>query len=215
MFSTTANLAARSAAAIVPGVVGRLPVSDNRIFLTFDDGPSRHTGKLLDLLSEAGASATFFLQGNQVDRHPSAVGRIIEAGHGLGNHSFSHLDAWRNAWAKVEDDLDRGSESIAALAGAAPLWMRPPYGRFRPATLRWCSENNQRLALWDIMAPDFLPGVEPEGAAARVLREVRSGSILVLHDGDVHQPKALKIAELVISGLIQSGWSIDRLPASI
>lgn len=212
MISTTATWAARSAAAIVPGVVCRLPVSENRVFLTFDDGPSHLTGDLLTLLAETGSSATFFLQGNQIDRQSSAAERIIEAGHGLGNHSFSHLDAWRNAWPKVEDDLDRGSESITALTGVAPVWMRPPFGRFRPATLRWCRQYNQRLALWDVMAPDFLPGVEPERAAAYVLREVRAGSILVLHDGDVHQPKALKIAELVISGLIQSGWSIDRLP---
>ena len=208
----TAIWAARLAAAMVPGVVGRLPVQTRTVFLTFDDGPSAHTAQLLNLLAGARAYATFFLQGNQVERYPEAGRQITDAGCGIGNHSFRHLDAWRNSWAKIEDDLGRGTQAIVTLTGAAPRWMRPPFGRFRRHTLSWCRENDQRLALWDVMAPDFLPDVQAKEAAARVLRSVRPGSIVVLHDGDVHQPHALEVADRVVSGLSESGWSIDRLP---
>lgn len=204
--------AARSAAATVPGVIGRLPTKTRTVFLTFDDGPSNSTSEVLDLLQDAQSSATFFLLGNQLERYPAAASLITDAGHGIGNHSFRHLDAWTHRWADVETDLNRGSRLIREMTGATPQWMRPPYGRFRRNTLLWCRENGQRLALWDVMGADFLRGVPIGKAAAQVVRNVRPGSIVVLHDGDRHQPHALDVTREVLSRLVESGWSFERLP---
>lgn len=203
---------ARLATRLLPDVAGRLPASSKTIYLTFDDGPSPCTAELLDLLHPTNAGATFFLRGDRVELRPSLAERILAAGHGIGNHSYRHLDAWRNRWSLIRDDLERADRTIAAATGTVPLWVRPPFGRLRRQTRIWCRSGGHLLALWDVMAGDFYKDAAENDVVDGVVSQVRPGSILVLHDGDEQQPRALRITERLLRTLGESGWMFEKLP---
>lgn len=214
MTTTTATWAGRAAASIFPDVVGRLPASSNTIYLTFDDGPSHRTTDVLDLLQQLDAAATFFLRGDRIEHHTAEAQRILEDGHGVGNHAYRHVDAWRSPWSKVRVDLEQGDRAILSLTGCEPQWVRPPFGHLRQATRAWCRARRQRLALWDVMAGDFRSDADQEAVAKQAAALVRSGSIVVLHDGDEQQPNALGITERLLTSLREVGWTFERLPDS-
>lgn len=211
MVSWSSTLTARAAALMIPRIVSRIPAGSRTVYLTFDDGPSHHTSDLLRVLDKHQAKATFFLLGSRVERYRSAAMDLLSRGHGVGNHSFDHLDAWRTKWAHVESDLRRGSDAVSALTGVEPAWLRPPYGRFRWSTLALCRRSNQRLALWDFMAPDYVPDPQPEQIANAVTRLVRPGSIIVLHDG---LPTSVAVTERVLEALANDGFGFEALPNS-
>jgi chitooligosaccharide deacetylase len=150
--------------------------------LTFDDGPSRWTPAVLDLLAEHEARATFFVVGRYAEERPELVARMAQEGHEVGNHTFDHVDAAYTEDAELGDQIARTSEAILA-AGAQPHLMRPPYGR-EP-------ERVAELAHAQGLAPTVLWSVEgrdweerpPGEIAADVLRGSAPGAIVLLHDG--------------------------------
>ena len=214
MTTTTTTWAGRAAASIFHDVIGRLPAASDTIYLTFDDGPSHHTTDVLDLLLQLDAAATFFLRGDRLEQHPAEVQRILSDRHGVGNHAFRHVDAWRSRWAEVRADLEQGDRAIASITGSEPEWVRPPFGHLRQATRAWCRARRRRLALWDVMACDFRSDADQGAVAKQTAALVRSGSILVLHDGDEQQPNALGITERLLRSLRDAGWRLERLPDS-
>jgi peptidoglycan/xylan/chitin deacetylase (PgdA/CDA1 family) len=157
--------------------------SASHIYLTFDDGPDPEwTPRILDLLGEAHAQATFFVIGEQARRAASLVRRIVEEGHALGNHTLSHRHPWtmtsRAARAQVRD----GAAAISEAAGAMPSLFRPPHGRRRPCMTDEARRLGERVVMWDVSAIDW----GPMGAAARILERlgaVRGGQIILMHDG--------------------------------
>ena len=104
----------------------------NRVYLTFDDGPDPEwTPRVLDALEKQGVTATFFAIGQQAQRLPDLMRRVHEAGHAVGNHTFSHRHPWfmsqRTARAQVRD----GATAISDVLGVEPRFYRPPHGRER------------------------------------------------------------------------------------
>lgn len=102
----------------------------NAVYLTFDDGPDPEwTPRVLDVLWQAGAEATFFAIGQQVQRAPELIRRVHTAGHAIGNHTYSHRHPWfmtsRTARAQVRD----GAKALSDVLGVAPRFYRPPHGR--------------------------------------------------------------------------------------
>jgi peptidoglycan/xylan/chitin deacetylase (PgdA/CDA1 family) len=155
----------------------------SRIYLTFDDGPDPEwTPRILDLLGEAGAQATFFVIGAEALKAPSLVRRILAEGHALGNHTLSHRHPWtmtsRAARAQVRD----GAAAISEAAGAAPGLFRPPHGRRRACMTDEAQRLGERVVMWEMSALDW----GPMGVAARIaerLKGVRAGQIVLMHDG--------------------------------
>ena len=186
----------------------RMPAgTDRRIYLTFDDGPTPDgTPEILDILAQYGIPATFFLVGRNAVRYPALVRSLPTAGHAIGNHSFSHLDAWKASGRLLEHDLSRATKTLANLLGEPPRWMRPPFGRVTPAMMRWCRRNEQRVLLWDMMPPDFEPGVTYRQIVQKLTRGIRRGSVICLHDNALSRrvtPAALRVA---LPRLLDAGW---------
>ena len=139
--------------------------------LTFDDGPSeRNTPALLDLLEAAGATATFFLIGNHVRRHPALVRRIAAAGHTVGNHTEMHPALAGKSVQRIHGELLRCQQTISEVTGAAPVFFRPPYGSRKPAVLNIARELGLTPVMWNITARDW----KPLGPAA-MLRNIDRG----------------------------------------
>ncbi len=205
------TITARIACKFSDSLIGRIPATERQIYLTVDDGPSDMSEDLADVLQTHNVCATWFLVGKAAESQRKAVQHIAETGHLFGNHSYRHLDSWKAPWSVAELDLDEGLRAVEHVTGARCVWTRPPFGRVRPATLRWCREHKQGAMLWDVLAYDFGALPSPARVASQVRSKVRSGSIIVMHDRA--QDQNLETVEQTIAGLVSDGWTFSRLPA--
>ena len=153
--------------------------------LTFDDGPHpRGTPAVLELLAGAGAPATFFLVGEQIERNPSLSREIVSAGHQIGLHCHRHRNLLRLTPRQVRSDIDRARAAIEDATGISPALYRPPYGALNTSALRVANARGWRTLLWSHWGRDWERGATPESIAARVTAGAGEGSVLLLHDAD-------------------------------
>src|SRR5438093_10916815 len=126
------------------------------VAITFDDGPHPEgTPATLEVLRERGAVATFFLVGEQVERHPSIAAEIAAAGHRIALHGHRHRLQLRIPPHALADDLSRGFDVVAEATGHAPESYRPPYGIFSPAGLAYARRRGWRPLLWSPWGRDW------------------------------------------------------------
>jgi peptidoglycan/xylan/chitin deacetylase (PgdA/CDA1 family) len=169
-----------------PRIVWSAPAAGRAIALTFDDGPSGSTQKVLDVLEAHGARGTFFAVGQWTERLPYVVEAIAERGHEVGNHTWTHFDASEVPYEAVwRDELRRTSETIAAAAGRPPVLFRPPYGH-EPERLAAVAAECGLAAtvLWSVDPKDWESNEEDGLIEATVLADVHPGAIVLHHDGD-------------------------------
>ena len=152
---------------------------------TFDDGPhAGGTPAMLSVLADAGATATFVLVGEQVERNPSLAAAITAAGHGIGLHCHRHRNLLRLTPGQLRDDLRRALAAIGDAAGAAPRLYRPPYGIFNAAAFGAARTLGCEPVLWTREGHDWKAGATPESIASQITARVRAGDVLLLHDAD-------------------------------
>lgn len=167
---------------IWPNFFWRAPASSPEVYLTFDDGPCPEiTPWTLDLLAEYSAKATFFLVGENVERHPEIVRRIAAEGHAIGNHTYSHVSGWSETPGNYLAQIYRADEAIKATLGFSPSLFRPPYGRLNLLASKKIQQTH-KIVMWDVLARDFDPETEPAVCLDNVLRHYAPGSAIVLHD---------------------------------
>lgn len=164
--------------------VASVPVSEKVVALTYDDGPNPpHTQALLELLAQHGVKATFFLKGRNVEAYPQTLQAILQAGHEIGNHSYSHRPMFSLSQSAMQEEVARTSAAIAEVTGSTPALFRPPYGGQGPGL---------KLALAALGLPSILFGpvgfdwevTDPQRIADNVLADIEPGAFVLLHDGD-------------------------------
>ncbi|HKD95576.1 MAG TPA: polysaccharide deacetylase family protein [Gaiellaceae bacterium] len=155
------------------------------VALTFDDGPHKEgTPAVLEALDARKAVATFFLVGEQVERHRAVVGEIVAAGHAIGIHGYRHTLLLRRSPRAVRDDLRRARDVIGSATGIDPRLYRPPYGVFTGPALLHVRRLGWRPLLWSRWGRDWEAGATPEGIAALATRGLGDGDVMLLHDAD-------------------------------
>ncbi|MBX5474928.1 MAG: polysaccharide deacetylase family protein [Thermoleophilia bacterium] len=155
------------------------------VALTFDDGPHpQGTPRVLELLERAGARATFFLAGEQVERHPRLAAEIVAAGHEAALHCHRHRNLMRVTPRGTRHDLDRAAAAIAEATGVQPARYRPPYGILTAPALRHARRRGWEVVLWRRDGRDWRAEATPESIAGRLLGRARAGDVLLLHDAD-------------------------------
>ncbi|KMM75329.1 acetyl xylan esterase [Xanthomonas sp. NCPPB 1128] len=168
-------------------VLDRLPGSAPRVWLTIDDGPSDDTAAILDLLDRHQAKATFFLVGARAAARPQLVREILRRGHGIGNHSQHHPQAW--FWAlgprRMAQEIGQAQQTLAAIAGTAPRWYRSVVGMTNPFVAAPLRRHGLTRVAWSARGFD---GVRcaPAVTVARIARDLRPGAIVLLHEGAAH-----------------------------
>jgi peptidoglycan-N-acetylglucosamine deacetylase len=173
-------------------IFGRTLVAARRpgeLALTFDDGPNpAWTPRLLDILATDNVKATFFMVGRFAEAEKALARRVIEAGHLIGNHTWSHPDLSRTASGRVRDELMRTSNTLAQIVGQPIRYFRPPYGARRPVALRTAREMGMVPVLWNAMTSDWKES-SAELIAQRLMRKIERNrsngwaTTIVLHDG--------------------------------
>jgi len=186
---------------ILKKAVWNIPNENDGVFLTFDDGPTPSvTSRVLDILLDHEVKATFFCLGQQVEKHPKIFQRIIDEGHSVGNHSYSHLKGWVTNNDVYLKDIHRGESFIKSNL------FRPPYGKIKRSQINRLNPET-KIILWDVLPGDFSPKNTIETIVSNTLNSVESGSIIVLHDNDKCGNKMLKALPSIIEKLKENEFS--------
>jgi len=171
------------------------------IALTFDDGPhSELTPMLLDGLKKRGVHATFFMLGSRVKGREHIVARIVEEGHLIGNHGFSHLDYTKLSADSISADVMKAADTIEDAGGFRPWLVRPPYGNTNARVLSALAEP---LILWQVDPQDWLHR-DAQKVSTIVLDRVRDGDIVLLHD--IHE-SSIQAALIIVDVLTERGYT--------
>jgi peptidoglycan-N-acetylglucosamine deacetylase len=196
-------------AATFPGCLYRVKTHERLVALTLDDGPDQHTTPLiLAELSRHAARATFFLIGERVPGREGLVRRLLEEGHELGNHFMRDRPAIRLGAEELARDLD---QSHALLASYAPVrWARPGAGWYSRETLAAMSRKGYECALGSVYPYDAT--IPSSAFAARyILRNMRPGSVIVLHDGGARGRRSARTLGTVLPELRRRGFRVVTL----
>lgn len=168
--------------------------NENKIFLTFDDGPTPGvTDKLLNVLSKKKIKAHFFCIGNNVLKEKNLFNEIVSEHHITGNHTCSHVNLFRTSWKKYEEDILKCNEIFKS------DFFRPPYGRITRSAIRKISEIGLRTVLWDIITYDFLQTHNADHCLKIIRKRLRPGSIIVFHDSKKAQKNMFRALEFLIT----------------
>lgn len=190
---------------LYPGALWRVRVSEQVVYLSFDDGPVPEvTPWVLDQLRRVDVKATFFCIGNNVAKYPGIYRQILEAGHSVGNHTFNHVNGWKTGTAAYLADVAACGERVSS-----PLF-RPPYGRMRLSQLR-ALKKQYRVILWDVLSKDYDKTVSPEQCINNVLDHVRPGSVIVFHDSVKAFPNLEPVLPVVLTELKKRGYRCEAL----
>jgi cellulose synthase/poly-beta-1,6-N-acetylglucosamine synthase-like glycosyltransferase/peptidoglycan/xylan/chitin deacetylase (PgdA/CDA1 family) len=191
-----------------------------RVALTFDDGPDEQfTGPILDTLASRHAVASFFVVGRQVQHLPELARRIVEEGHEIGNHSWSHPDFAQLSTAAVRMELAATGRVIEAVTGHRPLLFRPPYiGDARPATedrlrpMAIANELGYRVAGLEIDTKDWFE-TDPQKIIANALSalERKNGRIVLLHDAGGDRASTIAALGPLIDSLRARGYELTTV----
>jgi peptidoglycan/xylan/chitin deacetylase (PgdA/CDA1 family) len=184
---------------IYPDAVWHAERDKKQIYLTFDDGPVPVvTDYVLDLLAQFEVKATFFCVGENVKKHPDIFKRLIREGHGIGNHTYNHLNGWR-----VDEDIYlkniQACTDIFQLAGyeSNHMFFRPPYGKIRRKTIKKL-QGNYKIIMWDVLPYDFSDKVDADRCLSKSIKYTKNGSIIIFHDN----LRTFETLKLIISQFI-------------
>lgn len=154
-----------------------------QIALTYDDGPNDpHTLRLLEVLAKHSTEATFFLIGRYVRRRPDIAREIANAGHAIGNHTFTHPLLIFKSEAEIRQELLSCRHALQDAIGQDSNLFRPPYGGRRPAVLRLARELGLEPIMWNVTGYDW--NAPPASVIEeKVVKQMRGGDVILLHDG--------------------------------
>lgn len=179
------------------------------VALTFDDGPwPRGTLRVLRVLRRMHAEATFFMVGYLMERYPKIVERVERAGMAIGTHSWAHpyvtpfVDLRPH---RQETEIARPADLLRRRFGVAPTLFRPPGGSYDDSVIRMADQAGMRVVRWDVDPHDYLNGARPRQVATSVLRSVRPGSIVLLHDGGGDASATIQALPRIIRGVRRMG----------
>jgi peptidoglycan/xylan/chitin deacetylase (PgdA/CDA1 family) len=198
----------------------RLPGARPCVALTFDDGPDPAvTPQVLDILARFGAQASFFCIGRYARQHPAILRQVLTAGHAVENHTLTHphfFSCLRTAG--LQREVGDAQAILADITGRAPHWFRSPMGFRSPLLAPVLQEIGLSAAAWTRRGYDTQCGT-PGTVIQRLLRRVRAGDVLMLHDGHAARmqdgtPVVLSVLPPLLTALARSGLSVVALPAA-
>lgn len=170
-----------------------------RIALTFDDGPSAYTKQLSEGLKKRGVKATFFLLGENIEKHEEEVKILAGDGHLLGNHSYSHSQLNKLPKIKACQEIARTNNLIYECTGTYPLYVRPPFGE-------WDEELDCGVEMipifWNVDSLDWKIK-NTEKIVKRVLEQTKDGDVILMHDG---YETSVQAAFRIVDALQEKGF---------
>jgi peptidoglycan-N-acetylglucosamine deacetylase len=185
-------------------ITSHINTEEKVVALTFDDGPTVFTDSVLMILASGHVRATFFLEGSALMRNTEIGKKIVSWGHEIGNHSFSHKRMIFTTYATVKKEIETTDSLVRVCGYTGEIFFRPPYCKKFIMLPYYLSRHNRNTITWD---------VEPEeghnnskSIADHVLKDVKPGSIILLHCMQASRTEARKALPLIIDGLRNEGY---------
>jgi peptidoglycan/xylan/chitin deacetylase (PgdA/CDA1 family) len=191
---------------IYPNAIWNLPSEQKVVYLTFDDGPTPViTEKIVELLEEYDAKATFFCIGKNIEQHPELFKLVKSKGHHIGSHTYSHINGWKSKSTEYLNDYQKGRELVGSNL------FRPPYGRILLNPLQTIQKQD-KLIMWDILSKDYDASLTPETVLNNVLKNIEPGAIIVFHDSEKAKKNVLAVLPQLLQNLKQQGYTMEAIP---
>ncbi|MEG4213235.1 polysaccharide deacetylase family protein [Microcoleus sp. S13_B4] len=183
------------------------------VALTYDDGPyPPYTNQLLDILDRYQVKATFFEIGRNIEKHPEIVKMIIAKGDELANHSYSHKDMMFKPRQFLLSEIEKTDKLLQEVGVKQDsISFRPPWGRRFVVLSYLVSQMHKKLIMWDVDSHDYEETLTAEDIANRVIHNVRSGSIVVMHDGGGDRSKTVAATEMIVKDLQSKGYEFKTV----
>ncbi|WP_395051170.1 polysaccharide deacetylase family protein [Flavobacterium sp.] len=178
-----------------------IPNTENKIYLTFDDGPTPEiTEWVLQELQKYNAKASFFCIGNNIEKYPEIFSKVITEGHSIGNHTFNHMNGWKTSTEEYIKNTKLCESEICKLQTPNCKLFRPPYGKIKALQSKKLRQLGYKIIMWDVLSADYDTSISKEKCLKNVSNNVTAGSVIVFHDSvkaftnlEYTLPKALKI----------------------
>ena len=188
------------------GAVSRIETSEEVVALTYDDGPNPpHTAQLLRMLEKHEVKATFFVKGRNVEAYPQELLAVAAAGHEIANHSFHHRPMISIDKAAMRTEVELANDAIEEVLSYRPTLFRPPWGAQGVGLKRALDELGMRSILMSDNGEDW-EVTDPQQIADAILKTVKPGSIILLHDGhgdvDAPQDQDSRAATVAATGIV-------------
>jgi len=181
------------------------PPAEKVVYLTFDDGPGEWTQPILDVLAEYDAHATFFVLGRQAAAHAEMIEEMYEAGHGIANHTWKHVDLVTVSRAYFEAEVGDTADAIGEEYESKCL--RPPYGSRNQSTYDNAERLGYEIALWSIDTGDWrLPGAR--AIAQEVLNRLHNRAVILMHDGGGDRSQTVAALKILLPRLQEMGYQM-------
>ncbi|EGK90227.1 polysaccharide deacetylase [Microcoleus vaginatus PCC 9802] len=183
------------------------------VALTYDDGPyPPYTNQLLDILDRYKVKATFFEIGRNIEKHPEIVKMIVARGDELANHSYSHKDMMFKPREVLLSEIEKTDKLLQEVGVKQDsISFRPPWGRRFVVLSYLLSQMHKQLIMWDVDSQDYEKTLTAEDIATRVIKNVRSGSIVVMHDGGGDRSKTVAATEMIVKDLQSKGYEFKTV----
>lgn len=192
-------------------VATHFKTTERAVWVTLDDGPSlAHTLKLLDLLEQFEAKATFFVIAEAAERHPHLITEILMRGHGLANHTYSHPSGtfWAYGPRAIAEEIDRCAEALRVTEERPVVFFRAPAGLKNMFVHPALARRGMMLIGWTVRGFDTILR-DPQHVAARIEKRVEPGAIIVLHEGrraEKNPEFSVRCLELTLQRLAARGY---------
>jgi|SRR6478609_8387826 len=204
---------------IFPGLTWSRETGEKKIYLTFDDGPIPViTEWVLELLEQYKVKATFFVVGDNVGKYPDVIRKVHEAGHKIGNHTFNHLNGWKNSTDYYIENTEKCKECLTSTlpdtkslySSGGKMLFRPPYGKASIAQRKKLYPQYE-IVMWNVLTGDFDKNLHEDKCLHKAIKYTSPGAIVIFHDSLKAERNLRYVLPRYIEHFLQQGYQFDTL----
>ncbi|MCM3690841.1 polysaccharide deacetylase family protein [Neobacillus niacini] len=194
------------------GLTYQVNTDDKVIALTFDDGPTKNVDQILPLLNKYKAKATFFLIGNDIEKYPEEAKKLVEAGHQIGNHTYSHERMVLKSPSFIKEEIEKTDRLIRKYGYKSEIDFRPPYGKKLVGLPYYLYKNKRETIMWSLEPDTYYTSADEK--VNDVVENIKPGSIILLHPMYDQTGKEIQVIEDILRELTKEGYkfvTVDEL----
>jgi len=202
----------------IPKIIYKVKTREKVISLTFDDGPHPdYTEQILEILAEKNVKATFFVTGENIEKYNSIAKRMIQEGHELGNHSYSHKNLIFKSPMTIKKEITFTDKLLRDVGCKGDIHFRPPFGRILLIAAFILSSLDKKVIMWSVPTKDYKEKDTSE-ILKKINRRIKPGAIIVLHDSGivrngkpVNRKQTVEAVKKIINNLQQKGYKFKTV----
>lgn len=190
---------------IFPSLLWKVKTKENVIYITFDDGPHPDiTPKVLEILNQYNAKATFFCVGENVEKYPETFQLILDANHAVGNHTYNHIKGWKTNTVNYTENINKASKFIGSSL------FRPPYGRITMEQIKSVSKD-YKIIMWSVLTRDYEKNLNINKAIRKLCNQTSQGDIVVFHDSRKAEMNMFILLKQMLEFFSKQGYRFEKL----